>query len=440
MVFSSKLIERLKNKTCWLAFSGGLDSSVLLSLCDGLREDFNMDLRAIHVNHGISPHANSWSHHCRQICEAYGIPLVESAISLGLKPGDSLEEVARNKRYAVFAEYLQEGDVLLTAHHQDDQAETVLLQLLRGAGPKGLAAMPAIKRFAKGYHARPLLESSRDELESYAKAEGLNWIEDESNEDDSLSRNYIRREIMPRLKARWPAATASISRSASHCGEAQMLLDTFARGMDVRGSREGTLSVAKLLGVSEEQQKLLLRSWMQEMKCPLPDARRMEVILKTVLLASWDSLPVVAWGEVRLRRYRDDLYLMPGSEVGNTEVVVEWKVDEELILPGIGVLKTVRVEGRGLRLDVRDVYVGFRKGGEVLEMGRRGRHTLKNLFQEWGVLPWERGRTPLVFVGDKLIAVVGYWVHEDYLVGRGEIGREIVFIPGSGSKSPGPGY
>lgn len=423
MVFPTKLLKQLENKRCWLAFSGGLDSSVLLALCKNL----GMDVRAIHVNHGLSPHAKSWSSHCKKICEAYQVPFIECAISLDLKAGESLEEAARNKRYAVFSDQMQEEDVLLTAHHQDDQAETVLLQLLRGAGPKGLAAMPAIKPFAKGYHARPLLEFSRAQLQAYAKESGLSWIEDESNEDDSLSRNYIRREIMPRLKARWPAAHVSISRSAAHCAENQMLLEDFSRQGDVKGSRENTLSVSKLLQVVVESQKHYLRTWIHGMKYPLPNARKMETILKTVLAASWDSSPRVEWGPVVLRRYRDDLYLLSRPEVVDTERLVEWKLDRELILANIGVLKTESRQGMGLRAEVSAVQVGFRKGGEVLESLRRGRRTLKNFFQEWGVLPWEREFTPLLYVGEKLIAVAGYWLHEDFAVKEGEVGREIVF-------------
>lgn len=413
------------NKKCLLAFSGGLDSTVLLAMC----KNKEMDVRAIHVNHGISPNAGSWSNHCKKICASLNIPFIEFAISLDLKAGESLEEAARNKRYAVFAEHLQEGEVLLTAHHLDDQAETVLLQLLRGAGPKGLSAMPAIKKFGKGHHARPLLGFSREELEVYAKEAGLSWIEDESNNDDALARNYLRREIMPRLKARWPAAAASISRSASHCAETQMLMESFSVELDVHGSRENTLSVDKLLQVGAEKQKLLLRSWIARMECPLPNARKMESILKTVLLAKWDSLPVVEWGEVALRRYRDDLYLLPRAERVDTAEVFEWKMDAELILPKIGVLKTESRAGQGLRPDLH-VRVGFRKGGEMVEMAKRGRHRLKNLFQEWGVLPWERETTPLLFVGEKLIAVVGYFLHEDYVVKDGEAGREIMFERG----------
>ena len=292
-----------EHNTFWIAYSGGLDSHVLLSLCSQLRKEMKL-MRAIHVNHGISPNANSWANHCKKICESYDIQFIERTISLDLKAGDSLEEAARNKRYAVFAEYLEEGDVLLTAHHQDDQAETVLLQLLRGAGLKGLSAMPEIKSFARGHHGRPLLAFAREDLLQYAKEHQLIWIEDESNQDASLSRNFIRHEILAKLTLRWPSAAACIARSASHCAENQMLLEAFSREVNVQGSRENTLSVARLLQFSPEKQRFFLRSWIHQLKYPLPDSKKMETIQRDVLFAAWDSSPLVKWGDVMLRRHR----------------------------------------------------------------------------------------------------------------------------------------
>jgi len=379
-------------KTFWIAFSGGLDSQVLLSIYSKLRTEMHLDVRAIHINHGISPYANTWAIHCKNSCERLGIHYVERTIELNLQAGDSLEEIAREKRYAIFAEYLEEGDVLITAHHQDDQAETVLLQLMRGAGPKGLAAMPFSKPFGKGLQVRPLLSFPRSDLQQYATENALTWIEDESNQNLSFARNFIRHDIMPRLKSRWPAVATSLARSALHCAEHQRLLEAFSieQYKEVQGSRDHTLSVAKLLQCSPEKQKLILRSWIHQFHYALPNTKVMDVILQTVLCAAWDRSPMVQWGEVTLRRYRDDIHLVPLAK----------------ILPNLDVLKTI---------SVADVSIRFRQRGEKVEVKGRGRHTLKNLFQEWGVLPWERDTIPLIFIGDKLVAVPGYFLHEDYV-------------------------
>lgn len=414
-----------EDKTYWLAYSGGLDSQVLLSVCAKL----GINLRAIHINHSVSPNAKVWAEHCKFSCENYAIKYIERTIQLDLNAGDSFEEVARKQRYAIFAEYMQAGDVLFTAHHQDDQAETLLLQLVRGAGPKGLAAMPAIKSFAKGYHARPLLEFPRAELLEYANSQQLTWVEDESNQDCSLSRNFIRHEVLSKLKTRWPSVTASISRSAAHCAENQILTEEFAKEiyLQVEGTRKNTLSVAKLLQLPVEKQRLVLRVWMQELNYSLPDTKKMESILRDVLTASWDSMPLVQWGDVALRRHKDNLYLTKVFEVNDERQNIEWEVEQTLILPRSGILKTRQVQGSGLRADITNVSVRYRRGSEMAAVRGRGRQSLKNLFQEWEVLPWERDLIPLVYVEDRLIAVAGYFLDEEFAARGSELGREIIF-------------
>lgn len=416
-------------KTYWIAYSGGLDSQVLLSICSILRTELNINLRAIHVNHGISSNAKTWAEHCRQSCEKYAIEYIERSIQLDLNAGDSLEAAAREQRYAVFAEYMAEGDVLLTAHHQDDQAETLLLQLVRGAGTKGLSAMPAIKSFAQGYHGRPFLEFPRSELLEYANSQQLIWVEDESNHNYSLSRNFIRHEILSKLKSRWPSVTSSIARSAAHCAENQMLIEEFAREicMQVKGSREHTLSVTKLLQLPAEKQRLILRTWIHELKHQVPDTKKIASIQRDVLTASWDSSPFVQWGNVALRRHRDDLHLTKVFETSGDQNDFSWNVEQPLVLPRAGVLKTRSTKGKGLRGAITNVSVRYRQGGEVVALRDRGRHTLKNLFQEWNVLPWERDLIPLIYAADKLIGVAGYFLDEEFAVLENEMGREIVF-------------
>jgi tRNA(Ile)-lysidine synthase len=298
---------------------------------------------------------------------------------------------------------------------------------MRGAGPKGLAAMPILKPFAQGFQARPLLSFPRSDLQQYAEEYRLTWVEDESNSNLSFSRNFIRHDIMPRLKSRWPAVASSVARSAAHCAENQMLLELFSaeQTVQVKGSRENTLSVAKLLQCSAEKQRLILRTWIHELKHTLPNTKIMDTIQRDVLCAAWDSSPIVQWGNVMLRRHRDDIHLVQALEHNKQSVM--WELELPIVLPNVGVLKTVSGMGCGLRADIANVLIGFRQGGEVVELRGRGRQTLKNLFQEWNVLPWERDSIPLVFIADKLIAIAGYFLHEDFAVKENEMGREIVF-------------
>lgn len=363
-----------------IAFSGGLDSSVLLSLCAKLRESHPIKLTAIHINHGLSLHADDWEQHCRTVCDELQVDLIICKLEIKQMKGESLEEVARELRYQAFANVMDEGNVLLTAHHQDDQAETVLLQLLRGAGLKGLAAMPVKKAFASGWQVRPLLAHTRAELEQYAREQQLHWIEDESNQSIRFTRNQIRRELLPYLQQRWPAATATLARSAEHIAEAQALLEEYALEdwKKVIGSKENTLSVAKLLALSPARQRLVMRTWISQSGFTLPNARKLAAIQSDVLSAKWSAMPCVAWGDVELRRYRDDLYLV---------------VSHRSPLPERG-----------------GVEIRFGRSCDTVLIPGRGKLSLKNLFQEWGVPPWERSSLPLLFMGDQLIEAVGYYI------------------------------
>ena len=419
-------------QTFWLGYSGGLDSRVLLALCARYHQMTPIQLKVIHIHHGLHPHADVWALHCADICKHYNFDFIEHAIQIKLHPGDSLEEIAREERYSVFANYMADGDVLLTAHQQDDQAETVLLQLLRGAGLKGLAAMPLVTTFSRGFHARPLLDFPRVTLQHYAEQYQLKWIDDPSNEDHRFMRNYIRQEILPRLKQRWPKATHLLARSAAHCAEAQVLLEDMSKTIRVKtaGSQVNTLSVAKLLHLDQAKQRLVLRTWLSKLACLMPDQKKLTSICQTVLLAKHDRTPCVRWHNVELRRFRDDLYLVPQLLPHDTQQVLDWDMTKPLSMPGLGMLTAVLNKGNGLRVDIKRVSVRFRCGGEAYHLGKRGKQYLKNLFQEWGVPPWERNRIPLIFVGEQLAMVLGYYLADDFAVKQDEMGYEIGFVTG----------
>ncbi len=381
--------RRHAKKRCLIALSGGLDSSVLLDLCHGVSQQLPLNFHVIHVHHGLSPNANAWAQHCKNLCERYGFEFYLHHVNLDHSASTSLEEAARNARYQVFTDLLQTDDVLLTGHHQDDQAETVLLQLMRGAGPKGLSAMPVIKPFARGFHGRPLLAFSRAELLAYARERQLVWVEDESNDDCSLARNYLRREVLPVLKRQWPSVETVLSRTAAHCAEAQVLLEEAAneRLHTALGKRPNTLSVSKLLGFSDAWQRVILRVWIEQQGYALPDTNKVHSIQKTVLTAAWDRNPCVAWRGAEVRRHGDDIFIVDPARVA--------AIPTEL---------------------AAGLTVRFRVPGETVEIAARGKVSLKNLFQEWKVPVWERATLPLVFAGSKLVQVPGYFVDPEFVV------------------------
>lgn len=416
-------------RTYVIGFSGGLDSQVLLSLSYELRKLLPLKLRALHINHGLSQKANKWAFLCKDQCKLYAIPYEEHVVHIECHKGN-IEEKARNARYQVFAANIAEKDMLLTAHHQDDQAETMLLQLLRGAGPKGLAAMPRIKPFASGYHARPLLNFSRSALEEYAIKKRLKWVEDESNYEIKQTRNLIRLQILPKLIKHFPHAVKTLARSANNCAETQILLDDYAEKElpFFQGKKATTLSVSKLRLLSPLKQRLILRTWLLQLGSPLPDTKKMMTIQQQMFSAKPDRNPAVKWANVILRRYRDDLYLMPYLNQEKEPLLAKqyrWYLKETLTLPGVGVLQARLSANKGLHPNINEVMVRFRNGGEILDIPKRGHRALKQLFQEWGVKPWERDKIPLIYFEEKLIIALGYFIHPDYMVENSESGYEL---------------
>lgn len=413
------------DKTYWIAYSGGLDSHVLLHLCARLHPFYPIRFNAIHINHGLSPNADAWALHCATVCNDLQIHFQQKKLTIDLARGQSLEEVAREYRYAQLADLLTEGDILLTAHQQEDQAETVLLQLFRGSGPKGLAAMPMIKPFAAGFHARPLLGVSREELQQYAKKHQLTWIEDETNADPGFTRNFLRHEIFPILKKRWPSIAKTLARTAENFAEAQHLLETVAKDdlENIKGSSATQISIPSLLRLSKARQRQVLREWMSQLQFPLPSEAKLQQIQKNILHAAEDKLPHIVWGNVEIRRYQEQLYIMKRLPKHNIAQMYDWDMRQSLLLPGVGKLHVELTQAKGLRADIKNIQVRFRQGGEWCQLaGRSHRHELKKLLQQWGVPPWERSRIPLLYMDDVLIAVVGYYIDEKYMANSKEDG------------------
>ncbi|VAX09701.1 tRNA(Ile)-lysidine synthetase [hydrothermal vent metagenome] len=404
----------------------------LLHAMAELQAQYTPKLVAIHVNHGLQVAADDWAKHCKTTCHDLDVALIEINLNLEINKGESIEAMARNARYQAIKEQMTAGDMLLTAHHQDDQAETLLLQLMRGSGPSGLAAMPQSTEFGPGFHGRPLLGFSRKQLQAYASAEGLVWVEDSSNQDRRFDRNFLRQEIVPLLQQRWPAMSRTISRSASHCAEAQALIDEMAGAdLDTVQSEDGTtLSVNGLIALPAPRCRAVLRAWVKMRGYKVPDAVRLEQIQTEVLAAAPDRKPVVHWSGVEVRRYRDRLFLMTPLLSHDPSEVLAWDGQSPLLLPaGLGVL-TTSLGVSGIALDqwsAGDIEVRFRTGGErCLLIGRNHSHSLKKLLQEQGIPPWQRDRIPLIYIHGQLAAVGDLWVCKPFLVEEGEQGISLL--------------
>lgn len=446
MEFSPRQLLHILNqlpaaRRYWVGYSGGLDSHVLLHAMAGLRPALApREVHAIHIDHGLSPHAQAWVEHCLAECRRLAVHCRVVAVDARPYNGEGPEAAARRARYAAIAGAMTAEDCLVTAHHQDDQAETVLLQLLRGAGPHGLAGMPAHAPFGPGVHARPLLPFARSALYRYASDHGLSWVEDESNANVNLERNYLRHEILPRLKRHWPAATRTLDRAAGHCREAVSMLEAAAADdlALVSGPDAHSLSIAGLTVLGPARLRNTLRYWLRLRGLNLPGSEHMIQIEAQLFSAPADRAPRVCWPGVEMRRYRDQLYAFPAMAARSADGMYAWDITQVMTLPaGGGTLSARERIGAGVRAELcysDAVAVSFRRGGERCQpVGATHHRTLKNLFQEQGIPPWVRARTPLVFIDGRLAAVADLWICQPFAARPGE--RGIVFHwqrPGGG--------
>lgn len=412
-----------------VAFSGGLDSSVLLHLMACIRGELGAELSALHIDHRLSPHSADWSDHCVRFCETLNVPITVERVTVSGTRDKGLEAAARQARYTAFESVLGEGDMLLTAHHRDDQAETLLLQLFRGGGDHGLASMPTQRPLGSGWLGRPLLEVGREALLAYARSHGLEWIDDPSNFDTSLDRNYLRHTLLPQLNERRAGIRDILARSAGHFAESAQLLDELA-AMDRQEARvgESTLSISVLRNLSPQRCRNLLRYHLRQLDLPPPQHTHLHRIMDEVMHAVEDAMPLVTWPGVEVRRYRDRLYFMPNlMALPPSPVVIPWDNESAMALPhGLGRIQAEPMIGRGIfpaSLDGRRCELRLRIGGEKLQpAGREGHHTLKKLYQEQGVPPWERERRPLLYVDGRLAQVAGLWTAQEFAVAPDEEG------------------
>ena len=407
------------------ALSGGIDSTALLAAlaearCGGLR------LRAVHIDHGLHPNAKRWSAHCRKLARHLGVPLRVLPVQVARERGASLEEAARVARYGCFAQQLHSGEALLAAHTQDDQLETVLLQLFRGCGLPGLAAMPEVAPLGPGLLVRPLLTCSRSQLEAWVRARQLTWIEDDTNLDERFDRNYLRRQVLPAVRQRWPGIARAVARSARHAAEAQGLLTKLGRSDFERACDGASLSVKALRSLPPDRRRNVLRLWIASGGHDLPDARRLEEIAGPLIDARADAHPQVEWGaddagrRIVVMRHADLLSLAERGKVLDTgapplQLAWDWRQSSRCTLPDGGALELTPQRHGPIDLDALPprLDIAWRRGGERLRVRRGGpRRALKSLLQEAHVPLAERARLPLLLADGVLIAAADLWIDE----------------------------
>jgi tRNA(Ile)-lysidine synthase len=382
-----------------VAFSGGLDSTALLHAVAGVREQHSTDVVAVHIDHQLQADSSDWARHCETVAAGLDVEFICRTVQVDSKSGRGMEAAARDARYAAFHDLMRAGDCLLSAHHRDDQAETLLLNLMRGSGPTGLAGIPAVRSFGEGWLWRPLLGVPRSDLEAYAREHELQWLEDPSNATDVFDRNFLRQEILPRLEQRWPGADKRIVRSAELARDAAGLLAELA-DIDLRNMAvaAGRIDLGAFDTLSKPRQRNLLRQLVANLGLPAPPAAKLESILEDLVPAREDAAPLVCWPGAEVRRYRGHLFVL--SDAPPAVPTLEQFVFEDGAETGL----SAAVMEAGLELR-------FREGGEEIRpLGQAHTRTLKNLLQEEGVLPWMRERLPLLYSDGRLVAVADLWI------------------------------
>jgi tRNA(Ile)-lysidine synthase len=391
----------------WVAFSGGADSMALLHALAVLQAELPATIKALHVDHGLHPDSHRWSDFCTETCARWAVPIRVEQVQLQAN-GRGVEAEARRARYAAAASLLNAGDVLLTAHHADDQAETVILNLLRGSGVDGLAGMPAVRPLGKGLLARPLLPYPGASLRRYLAAQGMEWIEDASNQDLAYDRNFVRHRLIPVLECRWPGSWRNFGHSATYCREASDFIATACRGLLEPCLRhDRVLDLACLRSRIGEQgaviaHKQVIRHWLRKVRAPSLPRERLQELLRQLDHAGRESHLAVEWNGWQLRHYHDRLWLLHEAELPPCPSL-PWNTTARLDLGGtLGILE---LSGRGTRPEWH-LRVAPRCGGERIASLADGSHRgVKQVLQEAQVPPWLRNSVPVVWEDDRVVAV-----------------------------------
>lgn len=416
-----RLITKLLPASCrtvYVAYSGGVDSHVLLHLA-ATGAQLRERIVAVYVNHGLQAAAAAWGEHCRDQCRELGVVFKIVKVDAVARNGEGPEAAAREARYRALNQLLQTDDVLLLAQHRDDQMETLLLQLFRGAGVAGLAGMPVDAAFGCGRMLRPFLDTSKKDICEYALANNLQWVEDPSNQSSDFDRNFLRNQIVPLLKQRWPSLDKTVARSAAHCGEASRMLEDWADSIlaELIDPESKSISLVGLSRLAESQRRVVLRKWLARFGLKPPSTAVIKALTEQMSGRRLNASPLqVQIQGYCILGYRQKLFCIPAAALGKFAGNLLWpKPDARLDLGnGYGLARVEASSGIAkAHWDGAEVLVKARAGGEKLKLpGRSGHHCLKKLYQEAGVPPWERDQRPLVYLDGRLAAVAGLWVAE----------------------------
>lgn len=411
----------------FLGYSGGVDSQVLLHLCS-LLPDLRAKVVAVYIHHGLQEEADDWGEHCREQSHNLGIEFRMVKVDATAKKGESPEAAARRARYGAFEDLLGPGDVLLLAQHREDQLETVLLQLFRGGGIHGVAGMPVSMPLGRGFVLRPLLDVAKQAILAYAVEHGLRWVDDPSNLNCDFDRNFLRNQIVPLLKRRWPALDKTIARTARHCGSAAQLLDDWSEDAltAIFDPLDRSLSISGWQEFNAQQRLWILRQWLKRFGLKVPSQAVLHAIVDQLIGAKDDRNPEIRIQAHRIKKYRQRLYCFAEDYLRKQSDIQVWgNRDVALVMQnGYKLMRTESPQGINRQLwEGQMVTVAARKGGEKIKLpGRDGHHCLKKLYQEAGIPPWERDVRPLIYLDGRLAAVADLWVAE-WATGQGDCYR-----------------
>ncbi len=413
-----------------IAYSGGVDSHVLLLACSILKPILpNIAFCAMYIDHGLHADSAKWRDHCDSVCVDLRVDFISQKVNAADLNGDGPEQAARYARYDALKSVVTAHTVLLTAQHQDDQAETLMLQLLRGAGVNGLASMPACNNFGLGFIARPFLSLSKADIKHYAVDEGLVWIEDSSNLDTSLNRNFLRQQVIPLIQQRWPAFSKTTSRSAAHCAEASSILFNLAAS-DINAEDVDVLDIHAIIDLDAARQRLVIRHWLLCNGVRMPSEKILHQIQRSISADSGASA-LIKWSAVQLRLFDARFFLTNIKAEKLTYEPINWCGEKVNINREMGTLSKRLISGQGIdqhKWAASNVTVVRRTGGESIKLiGRQGQRKLKKLFHEARIFPWVRDAIPLIYFDNKLAAIANLWVDEAFLVRDDGVGYEIAW-------------
>ncbi|GAB2691166.1 tRNA lysidine(34) synthetase TilS [Aliiglaciecola aliphaticivorans] len=384
-----------------VAYSGGVDSHLLLVTVAELMGQYPVhNYLAIHVNHGLSPNADQWQRHCQQVCADLDVSFKVQQVKVDARANGGLEAAARKVRYQALEAMTEHDGLILLGQHVQDQLETILLQLKRGAGPKGLSAMAQSAVSENSITlARPFLELEKREILQLAQQKGLQWIEDESNQNTRFDRNFLRSEVIPTMLERWPNLASAASRSAQLCAQQQQLLDEVnAKHLQSMINSRFAIDINKLLDLSTPWQNQIVRYWLSEQKVEMPSHTALGELPK-LLCAKQDGNPMIDIGLYQLRRFREHLYCVK-KQVLASEVDLVLTTASTDLPNDLGHLRIAEKYVGQLMIKSRANSLKFKP------LGSSHSKLLKQWFKQWDVPVWERERSLLLYWQDRVIAVI----------------------------------